>query len=68
MLTHYDVLCGSLIQFFVMWKDMMEWMQKAETLLDADTSVSNDHATIKAQITKHRVRRVKVHYFSICSK
>ena len=47
---------------------MMEWMQKAETLLDADTSVSNDHATIKAQITKHRVRRVKVHYFSICSK
>lgn len=35
---------------------MMEWMQKAETLLDADTSVSNDHATIKAQITKHRVR------------
>lgn len=37
-----------------MWKDMMEWMQKAETLLDADTSVSNDHATIKAQIIKHR--------------
>lgn len=45
-----------IFQFFVMWKDMMEWMQKAETLLDADTSVSNDHATIKAQIIKHRVR------------
>ena len=45
-------------QFHAIWKDLLDWLGEAEKTLDANQSVGNDPASIKAQISKHKVSRL----------